>query len=62
MRAKPWLAASALVFGLLVEMPAASAPAALTRGDLRWLSRVTFGIDSATVASYKRLGREKFRD
>jgi uncharacterized protein (DUF1800 family) len=34
----------------------------LTRGDLRWLSRVTFGIDSATIARYRQLGREKFLD
>src|SRR6266567_647790 len=40
----------------------ARGPASLTRGDLRWLARVTFGIDSATVAAYRRLGREKFLD
>ncbi len=34
----------------------------LSRGDLRWLNRVTFGIDAATVARYQRLGREKFLD
>jgi uncharacterized protein (DUF1800 family) len=39
---------------------AASAP--LGRGDLRWLDRVTFGIDSATVARCERLGRGKFLD
>jgi uncharacterized protein (DUF1800 family) len=46
---------------LFVNQPAASSPP-LTRGDLRWLSRVTFGIDSTTVARYQRLGREKFLD
>src|SRR5258708_14129333 len=40
----------------------ATGAAPLTRGDLRWLARVTFGIDSATVAAYQRLGREKFLD
>jgi uncharacterized protein (DUF1800 family) len=35
---------------------------ALTKGDLRWLSRVTFGVDSATVDAYRRLGRDKFLD
>src|SRR5690349_16319640 len=40
----------------------ARGPAPLTRGDLRWLARVTFGIDSATVAAYRRLGRDKFLD
>ncbi|HTM25080.1 MAG TPA: DUF1800 domain-containing protein [Vicinamibacterales bacterium] len=46
----------------VATMDAARAPGPLTRGDLRWLSRVTFGIDSATVAEYRRLGREKFLD
>jgi uncharacterized protein (DUF1800 family) len=35
---------------------------AFSRGDLRWLDRVTFGIDSAVVARYERLGRAKFLD
>ena len=39
-----------------------SAPAGLTRGDLRWLGRVTFGINTASVARYRLLGREKFLD
>ena len=51
-----------LVVGVLVDLPSASAPASLTRGDLRWFSRVTFGIDSATLAPYQRLGRVKFLD
>ena len=34
----------------------------LTRGELRWLSRVTFGIDTLAVARYRALGREKFLD
>src|SRR5258707_9214213 len=41
---------------------AASRPTALTRGDLRWLARVTFGIDGATVERFRQLGREKFLD
>ncbi|MEO8483399.1 MAG: DUF1800 domain-containing protein [Acidobacteriota bacterium] len=40
----------------------AAAPKPLGRGDLRWLNRVTFGIDSDTVARYQRLGRVKFLD
>ena len=47
---------------VLVDLPADSSPASPTRGDLRWLSRVTFGIDRATVADYQRLGRAKFLD
>ena len=40
----------------------AAAPAPLTRSDLRWLGRVTFGIDSAVVTRFRELGREKFLD
>lgn len=32
----------------------------LHREDMLWLERVTFGLDSATVADYQRLGRERF--
>ena len=32
------------------------------RGDLRWLTRVTFGINTETVARFRTLGREKFLD
>jgi uncharacterized protein (DUF1800 family) len=42
--------------------PQAASPAPLSRGDLRWLDRVTFGVDAETVAKYQRLGREKFLD
>src|SRR5258707_7221363 len=40
----------------------ATGAAPLTRGDLRWLARVTFGIDSATVAAYQQLRKEKILD
>jgi uncharacterized protein (DUF1800 family) len=32
----------------------------LRREDVLWLGRVTFGLDSATLAVYRRLGRERF--
>src|SRR5258706_4723428 len=51
-----------LLLAIFVELPAASPPASPARADLRWLSRVTFGIDRATVADYQRLGRAKFLD
>src|SRR5438552_12294502 len=54
-----------LAAGVLLAGFAASAGAAasgLSRGDIRWLNRVTYGIDAKTVASYQRLGREKFLD
>ena len=60
------LAAAALSGAVLAANPtvwaATSRPTALTRGDLRWLSRVTFGVDSASVTEYRRVGREKFLD
>jgi uncharacterized protein (DUF1800 family) len=65
MRARAVLSGVSLVLAGLVAVPAASrpaGPAALTRGELRWLGRVTFGIDTATVARYRLLGREKFLD
>ncbi len=32
----------------------------LHRDDMLWLERVTFGLDSATVDEYRKLGRERF--
>jgi len=32
----------------------------LRREDVLWLDRVSFGLDSAVVADYRRLGRERF--
>jgi uncharacterized protein (DUF1800 family) len=51
-----------MVLAAAVGALAMSGPARLTRGDLRWLARVTFGIDTATVARYRAIGREKFLD
>ncbi|MGB6308883.1 MAG: DUF1800 domain-containing protein [Steroidobacteraceae bacterium] len=39
---------------------AAQALPVLRREDILWLGRVTFGLDSAGVAEYRRLGRERF--
>src|SRR5690242_9943967 len=47
---------------VLVAVPAGAGPTLLKRADLRWLGRVTFGVDSAAVDAYRRLGREKFLD
>lgn len=40
--------------------PAPRAP--LAEADLRWLNRVTLGLDTATVARYRRLGRTAYLD
>jgi uncharacterized protein (DUF1800 family) len=51
-----------LVLGVLACAPAfaADAPKALTAEDVRWLDRITYGIDSATVERYRLLGRPRF--
>jgi uncharacterized protein (DUF1800 family) len=36
--------------------------AVLSRADAVWLERVSFGLDSATVGAYRRLGREGYLD
>src|SRR5215831_2126336 len=46
----------------VVVVSAATERRALSRADIRWLDRVTFGVDAAVVARYQRLGREKFLD
>ncbi|MGH7419599.1 MAG: DUF1800 family protein, partial [Candidatus Rokuibacteriota bacterium] len=47
-----------------VDPPAPPAPITrpLTGEDLRWLNRVTFGVDSAALARYRQLGRAGFLD
>jgi uncharacterized protein (DUF1800 family) len=64
-RARSVLTVVSIVLGACVTVPGASRtgrPAALTRGELRWLGRVTFGLDTAAVARYRLLSREKFLD
>ena len=46
----------------LVALPAAARDAPLSKEDVAWLDRVTFGVDSATVARYRELGRRRFLD
>jgi uncharacterized protein (DUF1800 family) len=62
MRYQALLTSVTLGVAVLAASPSARGPAPFTRGDLRWLSRVTFGVDTATVAEYRRVGREKFLD
>jgi uncharacterized protein (DUF1800 family) len=45
--------------GTRTETAGAALPV-LHREDALWLGRVTFGLDSASVADYRRLGRESF--
>jgi uncharacterized protein (DUF1800 family) len=62
MRTRLGLTILITVLVLATSTSAGSKPTTLTRGDLRWIARVTFGIDAATVARYRELGREKFLD
>src|SRR6201991_3946883 len=55
-------ALAAAVLLALVALPAAAHDEALSREDVAWLDRVTFGVDSATLASYRDLGRRRFLD
>ncbi len=65
-------ALAAVCAWLLVSSGCASGPARpaasaaplpnLQRNDVLWLQRVTFGLDSATLAEYRREGRERFLD
>ncbi|TCV97097.1 uncharacterized protein (DUF1800 family) [Luteibacter rhizovicinus] len=47
---------------LLATTPVMARDEALTREDVAWLNRVTFGADTATVARYRDIGRRRFLD
>jgi uncharacterized protein (DUF1800 family) len=56
-----------LITSLLLSCAAAAQTAAppdqpVSRTDVRWLQRATFGIDSASLASYRQLGRQRWLD
>lgn len=42
--------------------PTRTPQSSVTPDDLRWLNRVTFGVDTATVTRYRALGRARFLD
>ncbi len=60
----PWFLPRLLLLGVLACAPAfaAGARAPLTAEDVRWLNRITYGIDSATLERYRLLGRQRFLD
>ncbi len=43
-------------------VPTKSATTPVTAADVRWLGRVTFGLDAAIVARFRQLGRKRFLD
>ena len=50
------------VAALLVAGGATAQTAAPTPEDIAWLQRATFGIDSASLARYQQLGRQRYLD
>ena len=52
----------AALIGVVVSAGTTVSSSALTRGDVRWLNRVTFGLTATTVAEFERLGRKGFFD
>ena len=54
------MAAAALL--ALVTLPAMARDDTLSKDDVAWLNRVTFGVDSATVAHFRDVGRRRFLD
>jgi uncharacterized protein (DUF1800 family) len=69
-RSVPWSAGLAVLLSVFagcagrpVESPPRdSALPGLGRSDIEWLARVNFGLDTASVRSYQKLGRERYLD
>ncbi len=59
-----WIAAcSCLLLVMVTAMSALNATSTATRlsqADIRWLQRASFGLDSATLDSYQKLGRQRW--
>ena len=63
LRSSRWLSSCLLACLLtLTLLPAAQAAEALQHEDAAWLQRVGFGIDTASVARYRELGRRRYLD
>jgi uncharacterized protein (DUF1800 family) len=56
------LTLAATSFCCLTAAPAAADDKPLTRDDIAWLQRIGFGIDSAELSDYRKLGRVRFLD
>ena len=56
------LYAGALFLASAGVAQAANSTATLNRDDALWLDRVTYGLDSTTVARFRELGRRRFLD
>ncbi len=56
------LYAGALLVASTGAAHSANSAATLSRDDALWLDRVTYGLDSSTVARFRELGRRRFLD
>jgi uncharacterized protein (DUF1800 family) len=56
-----WLSA-AMLTGVTATAASADATRPLRHDDIAWLQRATFGLDSASVARYRALGRDRYLD
>jgi len=59
---RPLLLSALVSMAALGAAPVAARGEALPPDDVAWLDRVTFGVDAATVARYRELGRRRFLD
>jgi uncharacterized protein (DUF1800 family) len=57
--ARARLARTVLVLALVATTDVEAHPQS-TSNDLRWLNRVTYGVNAATLAEYERLGRKRY--
>jgi uncharacterized protein (DUF1800 family) len=61
-RLQPWLMLAACAMLVFTSAVQATESKPLTRDDVAWLQRVGFGVDAASVARYRELGRARYLD
>lgn len=54
---RAWFSCLAL---LILALPASAAERPISKDDIAWLRRATFGVDSAALARYRHLGRHAY--
>ncbi len=58
---KPYGSHVILCLGMLLAAPSSySAESAVVPSDVQWINRITYGIDSTTLTTYRALGRRKY--
>jgi hypothetical protein len=51
-----------ILMAVLAGLPVLASAGELSRQDIQWLDRVTYGPNTATVDEYRKLGRRRFLD